>query len=201
MKSKQIALACALLLLLCAGCAKTPTPPESTAPASKEGGLIVTFDYEKQSGHASNQYAVWIEDMDGKLVKTLCATEFTAKGGYKNRSDSLATWVNKAMGVSDFDAVASATPKTGTWSCWWDLTDEAGDVVLPGTYKFLVEGTLRWKNYVLFTGEIEIGDAAGAGAQAVPEYFFKGEGNQPALDESAPEARMITHVRAAYGGG
>jgi len=193
-----IALALIGLVLLCAGCAKAPSPPESTAPAAKSGGLAVTIDYEKQSGSASNQYAVWIEDIDGNLIKTLYATAYTAKGGWKNRPDSLALWVSKAMGISDFDAFASATPKSsGTWSSYWDLTDEAGGVVLPGTYRFLVEGTLRWKNHVIFTGEIEIGGANGI-VEAVPEFFFAGEGRQPALDEDAPECGMITNVKAEY---
>jgi len=184
------------LLFLFAGCAQSP-PAEPTAPPKGQPALTITFDYTKQSGSASNQYAVWIEDMDGNLVKTLCATAYTAKGGYKNRPDSLALWMDKAMGISDFDAVASATPKEGPVAYWWDLTDEAGDTVRPGTYRFLVEGTLRWKNYVLHTGEIEIG-GGDASAQAVPEFFFAGEGRQPALDENAPETGMILSVRAVY---
>ena len=201
MKIKRIASAMlALLLLLFAACAKQPAAPAPTTQLPEPGGpsLTVSFDYAKQSGTASNQFAVWIEDMDGKLVKTLCATEFTAKGGYKNRPDSIAVWVSKAIGVSDFDAVASATPKSsGEVSYVWDLTDEAGEAVPPGTYKFLVEGTLRWKNYVLCTGEIGIG-GADASTQAVAGFAFEGEGRQPALDKSAVETEMITNVKAEY---
>jgi len=159
--------------------------------------LTVSFDYAKQSGSASNQFAVWIEGMDGNLVKTLCATAYTANGGYKNRPDSIAVWVSKAMGISDFDAVAAATPKMSPVSYHWDLKDEAGETVPPGAYRFLVEGTLRWKNYVLFTGEIEIG-GGNTVAEAVPAFFFVGEGRQPALDENAAEAGMIGNVWAEY---
>ena len=186
----------ALLLLLFAACTKQPAAPAPTTQLPGPGGpsLTVSFDYAKQSGTASNQFAVWIEDMDGKLVKTLCATEFTAKGGYKNRPDSIAVWVSKAMGVSDFDAVATATPKRDTtFTCTWDFMDETGMPAVPGTYRFVVEGTLRWKNYVLYTGLLEI---AGESVQGAPEFFFAGEGRQPALDEGAPECGMITNVRA-----
>lgn len=54
---------------------------EMSAP--ELGTLTVTFDFEKQSGYASNQFAVWIEDVDGNLINTLYATRFTATGGYK----------------------------------------------------------------------------------------------------------------------
>ena len=47
----------------------TPQQPnnstEPDAPEAVSGEVIITFDYERQSGSASNQYAVWIEDMDG----------------------------------------------------------------------------------------------------------------------------------------
>ena len=60
------------------------------------GEVIITFDYEKQSGSASNQFAVWIEDMDGNYLNTLYATKWTANGGFKSRPDSIAMWVAKS---------------------------------------------------------------------------------------------------------
>jgi len=199
MKIKRIVIAMlALTLFLFAGCAKESLPPEPALAPNTPGALTITFDYEKQSGSASNQYAVWISHMDGTLVKTLCATAYTAKGGYKVRPDSIATWVGKATGISDFDAVATATPKSsGSVSNVWDLTDEAGNAVPAGQYYFLVEGTLRWQNRVLYVGEINIGGESTV-AEAVPDYVFRGEGRQPALDESAPETGMIKNVRAEY---
>ena len=199
MKIRGIAFTLLGIVLLCAGCAKTPAPPPPETQTQPEGQpmLSVTFDFKRQSGSASNQFAVWIEDLDGSLVKTLYATEYTAEGGWEVRPDSLAAWVRKAMGVSDFDAVATATPKSGEVSVAWDLKDEQGNAVPPGTYRFVVEGTLRWKNYVLYSGEIAIG-GGNAVVQAEPEFFFAGDGRQPALGESAPECGMITSVQAAY---
>ena len=199
MKHRSIAFLLAGLLLLFAGCAKAPiTQPEQAV--GLPGTLTVSFDFEKQSGYASNQFAVWIGDMGGQLIKTLCATKFTASGGYKNRPGSISTWVGKATGVSDFDAVASATPKSGAVSYTWDLTDEAGNAVPPGKYMFLVEGSLRWENRVIYWGEIEVG-GKGATAEAERKFTFVGEGNQPELDEDSPECGMITNVRAEYHGG
>ena len=201
MTIKRIAISMlALALLICAGCAEAPpaapTQAEETQPEGRHS-LSVTFDFKRQSGSASNQFAVWIEDLNGgKLVKTLCATEYTAEGGWEVRPDSLATWVRKAMGVSDFDAVAAATPKSGRVSYTWDFMAEDGMHVPPGVYRFVVEGTLRWKNYVLFTGLID----SEPSVQGEPEFFFAGDGRYPALDENAPECGMITNVQAVYSG-
>ena len=89
---------------------------ETSAPTTLSGEIIVTFDYEKQSGSASNQYAVWVEDIEGNYINTLYATQWTASGGHKSRPDSIALWVNKSSIASmpDYyvDAVSGATPKS-----------------------------------------------------------------------------------------
>ena len=182
--------AVALLLLICVGCGKAQAPsapPEPTLAPNTPGALTITFDFERQSGVASNQFAVWIEDMDGGMVRTLYATNFTASGGYKRRPDSIALWVERAAGKADFDAVAGATPQSGPVAYVWDLTYDDGEAVPAGTYRFLVEGTLRWKNYVLCAGEIEVG-GENASVEASVEF----------ADETAKECRMITNVRAEY---
>ncbi|MDR2037847.1 MAG: DUF2271 domain-containing protein [Bacteroidales bacterium] len=60
-------------------------PGERLSENNGNGVLEITVSYVRQSGHGSNQYAVWIEDSVGKLVKTLYVTQFTAKGGYVRR--------------------------------------------------------------------------------------------------------------------
>ena len=171
------------------------------AAAIIAGEVIITFDYKKQSGTASNQFAVWIEDMDGRLIKTLYATRFTANGGYKNRPDSIPLWVEKsglaALTKSETDAITSATPKAGTLSYSWDLTDTNGNMTASGAYRFLVEGSLRWKNRVLYSGMIEIGKHP-VTVQAEAEYFYEAAGKQPALAEDAPENSMISAVSASF---
>jgi len=194
---KAIALLLVLIssMLLFAGCAAQA--PEET---QRDSDIVtISFDYEKQKGYASNQFAVWIENEQGELVKTLFVTEFAATGGYEKRPDAIPVWVVRS-GVaqkSAVDATSGATPKSGSLSYVWDLTDESCARVPDGTYTFLVEGTLRWKNQVLFTGTITIG-ADAATADATPEYTYASSDEQAALTQDAPENAMITHVSAEY---
>ena len=48
--------------------------------AKKAQTLEVSFDYQRQAGPGSNQYAVWIENEKGDVVKTLFVTSYTTKG-------------------------------------------------------------------------------------------------------------------------
>ena len=182
-------------VLLLSGCA-AGTP---ATPARDNDIVTISFDYEKQQGYASNQFAVWVENEDGELVKTLFVTNFTAKGGYEKRPDAIPVWVARA-GLKQgnaADAVSGATPKSGSLSYVWDLTDENGARVPNGTYTFFVEGTLRWKNQVLFSGVIELNGEAAA-ADAIAEYTYADSDEQAALTQDSPENAMIQNVFARY---
>ena len=163
-----------------------------------QGILTVTLEYKKQTGSASNQYAVWIEDYDGDLVKTLYVTEYTADGGYKNRPDSIFNWVKKSnlveMSKVEVDAISGATPNSGIHTYSWDV---GGAGLQEGRYIFVVEGTLRWKNYVIFKGDILISDAA-ASSEAEAEYFFEATERAEALNEDSIEVSMIDKVKANF---
>jgi hypothetical protein len=208
MKKYKIILAFAAALLLAAlfSCRNGNDGKQSeTQVASYESGMVkITFDYEKISGSASNQFAVWIEDMEGNHIKTLYVTKWTANGGYKSRPDSIALWADKSnlasMQKSEIDAVAGATPKAGNLSYYWDLTDASGKTVSPGEYKFFVEGTLRWKNYVLYSGAITIGGEA-AEALAEVEFVYEASDRQDALTAESPENAMIGAVTASFAPG
>ena len=178
-----------------------PTTIIQSPEAGASGNLTIQFDYTKQSGSASNQFAVWIEDANHNYVKTLYATRYTANGGYKNRPDSLREWVAKSgladMKNTEVDAISGATPAAGTLTYTWDLTGADGAPVPSGLYIFIVEGTLRWKNQVIYTGAIEAG---GIAADITPEpiYAYEGSGNQPALSSDSIENNMISNVSAHY---
>ncbi|MDR3120073.1 MAG: DUF2271 domain-containing protein [Clostridiales bacterium] len=177
--------------------AMTAASPNQTA----SGQATVRFDYRTQPGHASNQFAVWIEDAEGNLVKTLYATRFTANGGYRNRPDSIFNWVAKS-GLADMpkeqvDAVTGATPQSGKLVYVWDLTDDGGNAVPVGGYTFFVEGTMRWKNYVLFSGDIAVGGETAA-VTAEPTYYFEADGGNAALTEDSTETGMLANVAAEY---
>lgn len=195
---KKLVVSMLLLVILCA-CSGGEGQSEPSVPES--GALTITFHYEKQSGYASNQFAVWMEDSEGNLVKTLYATRFTANGGYKNRPDAIPRWVEQSglssMRKSEVDAITGATPKAGTVSYAWDLTDKDGNAVAPGEYKFVVEGSLRWKNRVLYTGIIDTSGSA-ATVQGEAEYFYEESSDSPALSGDASENAMIGDVKAIW---
>jgi len=169
-------------------------PPETAE-------VTISFEYTRQSGPASNQHAVWIEDMDGNLVKSLFASRWTANGGFKTRPDSIALWAQAAdlanMSSADVDAVAGATPSSGIQTYIWDLTDMNGEPVEIGEYKFFVEGTLRWKSFVLYSGIISIrADTETVQGEAV--FHYEASERYDALTADSPENNMIGPVTVTF---
>lgn len=191
-----IALLAVLLLVFVAACGQSAPVADQSA---LNGKMTVSFDYLAQDGYASNQFAVWVENDSGAVVKTLYATHFAAKGGYEKRPDAIPLWVERSgvATMKDVDAITSATPKSGSLEYSWDLTDTSGARVPDGTYRYYVEGTLRWKNSVLFTGEIALNSAA-ASSQASAEYTYAASDDAPALTKDSLENSMIANVQAAY---
>lgn len=146
------------------------------AQAKKGKTLEVSFNYLKQAGPGSNQYAVWIENEKGEVVKTLFVTSFTTKGrvrgneqpmrGYLKRPNCVPTWVKtvKAESLSDqqLDAVTGATPKAnGKQTFSWDFTDQQGKKVKDGKYYVKVEATLYKASSIVYTGSFSSKDKAG----------------------------------------
>jgi hypothetical protein len=132
---------------------------------------------------ASNQLAVWIEDADGRFVRTLFATDFMARRqGFRKRPQACPDWV-KAAGVgrlapAEIDAVSGATQKAGSISLVWDCT-ASGKPVAAGVYFYKVEGNIFWEKRVLWTGRIEVGASASessATAQYLPDSSAAKEG-------------------------
>lgn len=116
----------------------------------------IIFDFERMSTMASNQFAIWIEDEGGDLVKTIFVTDFTgARRGYRNRDTSLSHWVAKVnpeeLSDTAIDAISGATPQAGKQSFVWDMTDANGVGVSDGIYRIMIEGTLYWESNVLCT--------------------------------------------------
>jgi hypothetical protein len=147
------------------------------AQIKKGKTLEVSFNYQKQAGPGSNQYAVWIENEKGEVVKTLFVTSFTTKGrvrgneqpmrGYVKRPNCVPTWVkaSKASEKSDqqLDAFTGATPQaSGLQTFVWDFTDQQGKAVQQGTYKVLVEATLYQASDIIYSGTFSTKDKSGA---------------------------------------
>lgn len=172
----------------------------SSALFAKTEKIIIRFDYAQQSGEATNQYAVWIEDTNGNVVKPIFVTNFTGNGGWGNTPETLPDWVNRVvlgttvdtmsgstMQARTTDALSGSTPQSGKLEYIWDRTDTNGNIVPNGTYIFFVEASFRWENRVLFAGIIEL-DGDSFSVQASPEYF--------GTDRTAH--KMIQNVTARY---
>ena len=145
--------------------------------STKVNALEVSFNYQRQAGPGSNQYAVWIENDKGEVVKTLFVTSFTTKGrtrgneqpmrGYIKRPACVPTWVkvSKANDLSDqqLDAFTGATPQaSGTQTFTWDFTDQNGKKVKKGTYKVFVEATLFNASTITYSGTFSTQEKTGS---------------------------------------
>ena len=167
------------MLTICAVAALSLTMLAATATTQKKAATAVevSFEYERQQGPGSNQYAVWIENEKGEVVKTLFVTSFTTKGrtrgneqpmrGYIKRPACVPTWVKaaKANDLTDqqLDAFTGATPQaSGTQTFTWDFTDQQGKAVQKGTYKVFVEATLFNASTITYSGSFSTQDKAGS---------------------------------------
>ena len=182
-------------LLLC-----TPGMAAKKGKTAKANSLEVSFNYQRQNGPGSNQYAVWIENDKGEVIKTLFVTSFTTKGrtrgneqpqrGYIKRPACVPTWVKavKANDLTDqqLDAFTGATPQaSGVQTFTWDFTDQQGKAVKKGTYKVFVEATLFNASTITYSGSFSTLDKAG-------DITLTSELTQP--DENHKD--MVTDVKA-----
>jgi len=141
--------------------------------AAPQNAAEMAFSFTRQSGAASNQFAVWIEDSGGRYIKTIYATRYTANGGWRQRATSIPAWVRRSglsgMTTAQIDALTGATPRTGSLAYTWDGTDSQGAAVPNGNYFMILEGTLRWGNQVLYRAPIRLGQGPAA-AEVSVEY-------------------------------
>ena len=144
---------------------EVPAGEEASEADASGRGVQVTFDVQRMPTAASNQIALWVEDADGRVVRTVYASSFTAaRRGYERRADSLRHWVAAArpdaMTDTQIDAVSSATLAPGHAKFFWDLKDDDGQEVPAGRYKLYLEGTLYWSSNILYTAELDTREAA-----------------------------------------
>lgn len=170
---------------------ETASEPVSEINENVIAGVSIDFEYMRMSGKASNQLALWVEDENGKIVKTILVTDFTAgRRGYENREDALNHWVDAAepgnMSDEEIDAISSATPQAGKQHYSWDLTDENGQRVPDGRYYIRLEGTLYWRSNVLYTGIVDLNNTASG------ELEVTAERSEP---ENTDNETMIQNVR------
>ena len=124
--------------------------------------IEISFVFNRMPTIASNQFAVWIEDTNGEVIRTLYVTDFTGKRrGYEKRDMTLSSWVSAAdpasMNDEELDIVSGATPASGQQRFKWDLTDAKGNLVPDGIYTVKIEGSLYWEDSILYSAEIDLG--------------------------------------------
>ena len=186
MKSTLTRVAAALIVI--AASVSSACQAADAAP----GRIDVSFEYQRQSGSGSNQFAVWVENANGAVIKTLFVTNFTAgRGGWEFRRQSLPQWVAAAdiaaMSPAEVDAVTKATPASGNVTASWDCRNEAGAPVTAGEYTVILEATLRGENGVVYKTTVNVG---GAAKSSTPEPHYTGSGTA--------ERAMVKNVRVDY---
>jgi hypothetical protein len=175
--------------------AEERTDGDAAMDSGEPTSIEVSFEYEEQSGHASNQFAVWIEDAVGGYVTTLYATEFTASGGWELRPTSIPDWA-RASGITqdaDVDAVSGATPSAGAQGYTWDFTDADGAPYGGDSFTVVVEGTLRWDNQILYRCRMDRG--TGEVLDEGTEFLLRASGDGEQLAKDAPETSMLTNFK------
>jgi hypothetical protein len=153
--------------------------------------LEISFSYDNLLLVASNQYAFWIEDMEGNYIDTLYVTRYTAGEGYRRRPQSISKWVAAAdpntMHSLEIDAITGATPKPGDYIVCWDFTDGRGQLVTGDQYRYFIEGTMYMDDDVLYSGIITVG------TESWEDY--------PNPEYRIPDSKyktMLSNVRVAY---
>ena len=123
----------------------------SSALPSFNRRLEVSFDYQRQAGPGSNQYAVWIEDEKGDVVKTLFVTSYTTKGRARGGEQPQRGYIVRPACVPTWVKTVKADEKT----------DEQGKAVPQGNYKVVVEATLFFDSDIIYSGTFSTKDNAG----------------------------------------
>ena len=173
-----------LILTIMAVLPVIPTAAQQST-SKKATALELSFNYQKQSGSGSNQYAVWVENSEGKVVRTLFVTQFTTKGRVRGpqgpqgpqgtqvtqerRRGYLtvhmrSTWVTNAaadtLTDAQIDAISGATPAASGVQTYSDFKDSQGKTVPAGNYKIYLEATLYNNSILLYSGAFSTNDNA-----------------------------------------
>ena len=140
------------LLLICA---------VSAPAAAATGTVLVSFLYMPPSQIEPTYHtAIWLEDQNGALVKTLFVSHDLSSTEYK-MGDACPDWVNQAhwekAAPSLVDAVTGPTPNVGSGALAFDI---AALNLAAGMYQFKLQVHISEKYNVLYTGKLSIGAAA-----------------------------------------
>jgi len=146
-------------------------------PPAAAGLLSVTFLYMPPAEIEPTYHTcMWLEDKNGKLVRTLFVSNELSANEYK-QGDACPDWLKQASWAkapkSLVDAVTGPTPNVGSGAMAFDL-NQLG--VSPGTYVFCFQVHMVDKYNVLYRGTVN----AGQSAQQVEIAVLYSPGKPPA---------------------
>jgi hypothetical protein len=139
----------------------TVAPSGAEFDATKE--LAVAFTYVPEGGRRIlNPYvAVWVENADGLLIRTIHLT-FQSGKGVRWLPDLREWWRADQMrillgGVDHASTISSPTRVPGSWKVAWDGKTADGSVARQGSYVLMIEAAREKGPYELIRKEITIG--------------------------------------------
>jgi len=132
---------------------------DDAKPPAWNGGMELEVTFEINPAVAGGRYrrpyvAVWVEDADGRAVRTLVLWVQTSGPGPKWIPD-LKRWyrsdrIRKAADGTDLiPTVSEATRKPGQYSVTWNGLDDAGRLIKPGDYTLFIEAAREHGTYQL----------------------------------------------------
>lgn len=147
-----------VLLAGCLGATGTTPVLLAAAPQGVPGTLEVKFFYNTPTTVEPTYHtAMWLEDKDGKIVKTLYVSQELSDSGYKVGT-WCPDWVKQAQWEkapkTDVAAVTAPTPLVGDGQMAFDLA-KAG--IGPGTYGFRFQVHVSEEYNVLYRGQFTVG--------------------------------------------
>lgn len=178
------------VLALGATCHAQTTPPAAGGPV---GTIQVTFLFMPPTTIDPTYHtAMWLEDKDGKLVKTLYVSQELSAGEYKSGNVcpdwvKLAKWGETAK--ADVDAVTAPTPNVGSEARTFDLAHYG---ITPGTYTFKFQMHVLERHNVLFRGTVTVGGPA----QTPKLEMTQGPGELMSTDQYVREVQ-VQYIPAA----
>lgn len=146
------------------GTSAATAAPATTAATGTSGGvalpdtatLQVDFTFTPSGGgRVRNPYiAVWIEDAQGSLVRTVSLWYREREAKYLRE---LTRWMSVDGSDETLETVSDATKVAGSYSVVWDGTDRTGARVAAGDYVLCVEAAREHGPYEIVTGTLTLG--------------------------------------------
>lgn len=178
-------------LIVCGFPSEVLSQADSTSASVQTAGgtLEISFLFNKAEGVVpSYQIAVWLEDGEGKYVKTLFVSQFLS-GSALVYEGICPDWVKQAhwekVEEKEFDAVTRPTPPMGANTLKFDCHQKE---ILLGTYRFCVQAHINEDYNILYRGKITVGQDASEGRA---EAFYSPKKHPLASD-------ILCNVRAKY---